>query len=73
MGAFKIGRSYFLSYTFFLLAVQADFFPTVHVERHISECARSVSLGPAALREWATNKLVGASPPQAERDRPARC
>jgi hypothetical protein len=36
------------------------------------EGSRSVSLGPAAEREWAPNKLVGASPPQAERDRPAR-
>jgi len=38
----------------------------------IPEGTRSVSLGPAARREWATQKLVGASPPQAERDRPAQ-
>jgi len=28
-------------------------------------------LGPAAGREWAIQELVGASPPQAERDMPA--
>jgi hypothetical protein len=39
----------------------------------IPEGSRPVSLGPAAEREWAPNKLVGASPPQAERDRPAQC
>ena len=31
-----------------------------------------MSLGPAARREWASQKLVGASPPQAERDSPAQ-
>ena len=57
MGAFKTGRLDFLSYNFYLLVVQADFFLNMHIQRSVSGCARSVSLGSAAEREWAPNKL----------------
>ena len=61
----------------------SDFFPCIAILHHsprqmcpffpsILEGTRPVSVGPAAPREWALQKLVGASPPHAERDRPAR-
>jgi len=57
MGAFKIGRLAFLSYTLYLRVVQADYF----------------AKGPVAPREWAQRTLVGASPPHAGRGRPVGC
>ncbi|MHC4763360.1 MAG: hypothetical protein ACYS71_08355, partial [Planctomycetota bacterium] len=46
------------------------FWPWNLLQPSIAEVSRPVSLGPAALQEWATQKLVGASPPQAEPNRP---
>ena len=72
MGAFKIGRFNSLSYTSYLLELQADSFPNTYFRPLIYRCARPVSLGLAALREWAPQKLVGASSPQVEQDRPVK-
>jgi hypothetical protein len=49
---------------------QAFFWPWNLLQPSIAKLSRPVSLGPAALQEWATQKLVGASTPQAERNRP---
>ena len=46
MGAFKIGRS--------------DFFLSIHIQRSVSECARSVSLGPE--RDWSRSSCLARGP-----------
>lgn len=53
MGAVKIGRSHFLSYSFYLLVVQADFYLNIHFYHFVSDSVRSVSLEPAVRRKQA--------------------
>jgi hypothetical protein len=69
IGRFKLGRygrfqnrsvKSFLPYNLYRRVVQGDSFPDTYFRLSISEYARPVSLGPAALREWALRKLVGA-------------
>jgi len=68
MGALKPANDSIPYTKYFYNSRQFDVFVS-----SIPEGTRSVSLGTAAEREWAPKKLVGASPPQAERSRPARC
>jgi hypothetical protein len=63
MSAFKTTQLFHLIHTIFRYELQAKF-----LQFYTAYQCSEVSLGPAAEREWAISKLVGAWPPHAERD-----